>query len=475
MPEKTRNQNLTVERFIRRFDESYRLLAYYAALPLALTPELLNYLHNRFLRGRVLWEAQADLLLSDLCEQVGYEMYAMEPAVRDYLLGEMERSAEAKNMQEAAYLLLSYVQRLWNSSSFASASELEAQHWGAMAYIEDERNHVIQAMEKRFQSSIANDDKAEMSWLSRLTATFEPQLEKSQNYQIILNYAQQVSQLMGNGSREVPLPTFTFEVVTVDRYGKEINRVRRQASYFSENLGNDVKLDVVYIPGDTFMMGSPETEERIYKDEGPQHEVTVDSFFMSKYPVTQAQWEAVMGNNPSKFKGKNRPVERVSWKDAIEFCKRLSEMTGKDFWLPSEAEWEYACRAGTTTPFNFGETITSDLANYQGTSTYAEEPEGVYRKETTEVGSFPPNTFGLYDMHGNVWEWVADSWHKDYTNAPNDGGIWEEGADKSLRVLRGGSWNIYPDNTRAAVRYRSLPYDRSNGVGFRVVHRVART
>ncbi len=127
MPEKTKNQNLAVERFIRRFEESYRLLAYYAALPLALTPELLNYLHGRFLRGRVPWEAQADLLLSDLCEQVGYEMYAMEPAVRDYLLGEMEQSAEAKNMQEAAYLLLSYVQRLLGSDSFISASELRAQ------------------------------------------------------------------------------------------------------------------------------------------------------------------------------------------------------------------------------------------------------------------------------------------------------------------------------------------------------------
>jgi formylglycine-generating enzyme required for sulfatase activity len=311
-----------------------------------------------------------------------------------------------------------------------------------------------------------------MSWLSRLTTTFKPQLEKSQNYQTILNYAQQVSQLMGNGSREVPLPTFTFEVVTVDRYGKEINRVRRQASYFSENLGNDVTLDMVYVPGDTFMMGSPETEERIYKDEGPQHEVTIDSFFMSKYPVTQAQWEAVMGNNPSKFKGKNRPVERVSWKDAIEFCKRLSEITGKDFWLPSEAEQEYACRAGTITPFHFGETITSNLANYQGTSTYAEEPEGVYRKETTEVGSFPPNAFGLYNMHGNVWEWCADSWHANYENAPNDGKIWIKGANDSYRVLRGGSWDNYPGSSRAAARYKYDPDIRGYVIGFRVVART---
>jgi formylglycine-generating enzyme required for sulfatase activity len=162
-------------------------------------------------------------------------------------------------------------------------------------------------------------------------------------------------------------------------------------------------------------------------DEGPQHRVTIQSFWMGKYPITQRQWQAVMGENPSYFKGDNRPVENVSWEDVVAFCQRLSEKTGKTYRLPSEAEWEYACRAGTTTPFYFGETITTDLVNYHGEYPYAAAPEGVYREETTEVGIFPPNAFGLYDMHGNVWEWCADPWHDNYNGAPTDGSVWQEG------------------------------------------------
>jgi formylglycine-generating enzyme required for sulfatase activity len=232
------------------------------------------------------------------------------------------------------------------------------------------------------------------------------------------------------------------------------------------------------------MMGSPETEKRRSSDESPQHKVTVEPFYMGKYPVTQAQWEAVMGNNPSRFKGKNRPVENVSWNDAVEFCKRLSDMTGKTYRLPSEAQWEYACRAGTTSPFYFGETITTDLANYRGTDrtiggttysgSYGSGPKGVYREETTEVGSFPPNAFGLYDMHGNVWEWCADSWHGNYEGAPSDGSVWE-GGDESRRVLRGGSWLNNPRYARTANRNRFTSDERFDIYGFRVVSSVAWT
>jgi len=172
-----------------------------------------------------------------------------------------------------------------------------------------------------------------------------------------------------------------------------------------------------------------------------------------------------MGNNPSEFKGDNRPVENVSWHDCVAFCKRLFEKTGKAYRLPSEAEWEYACRAGTTTPFYFGETITTDLANYDGNYTYASGPKGVYRAETTDVSSFPPNAFGLYDMHGNVWEWCADLWHDNYDGAPTDGSAWlEKKSDKGSldyhtnsnlteeRLLCGGSFDGNPDLCRAAVR-----------------------
>lgn len=168
--------------------------------------------------------------------------------------------------------------------------------------------------------------------------------------------------------------------------------------------------------------------------------------------MTQAQWLAVAGlpkvkidlkGNPSNFKGDDLPVEQVNWHDAREFCARLSQLTKRNYRLPSEAEWEYACRAGTTTPFYFGDTITADLANYDGNSRYGSAPKGTYRKKTTAVGSFPPNSFGLYDMHGNVWEWCQDVWHGNYNGAPTDGSAWESGGNSQSRLLRGGSWLYY--------------------------------
>jgi eukaryotic-like serine/threonine-protein kinase len=164
-------------------------------------------------------------------------------------------------------------------------------------------------------------------------------------------------------------------------------------------------LEMVAIPGGKFLMGSPSSEPKRSDDEGPQYEVSVQPFYMGKYAVTQAQWAAVMGNNPSKVKVPNHPVEQVSWNDAIQFCQKLSIQTGHNYRLPSEAEWEYACRAGTTTPFYFGETISSAIANYDGTRVYGNEAKGEYWEETMGVGSFPPNAYGLYDLHGNVWEW----------------------------------------------------------------------
>jgi formylglycine-generating enzyme required for sulfatase activity len=239
---------------------------------------------------------------------------------------------------------------------------------------------------------------------------------------------------------------FDFDVITVDAEGKENSRRRHYAQFFPEDLGNGVVLEMVYIPGGTFMMGSPATEKYSHDSELPQHQVTVPAFYAGKYPITQAQWQAVMGNNPSKFKGEKLPVECVSWDDAVEFCNKLSQKTGKKYRLLSEAEWEYACRAGTTTPFYFGETITPELVNY-----------GDYHQEATDVGIFPPNAFGLYDMHGNVWEWCSDRWHDSYATCydnfgdddevPTDGSSWETCItgyslvhNSSWRVVRGGSW-----------------------------------
>ena len=271
------------------------------------------------------------------------------------------------------------------------------------------------------------------------------------------------SSLLSSASPKA-LDTFEFDVITVNAQGKEQSRDRKRAEFFPEDLGNGVTLEMVAIPGGTFQMGSDESD-----DEKPMHTVTVEPFLMGKFPVTQAQYEAIVGTNPAKFKGAKRPVERVSWEEAIAFCTQLSQKTGKTYRLPSEAEWEYACRAGTTTPFSFGETITPDLANYDGNSTYGEGTKGTYREQTTDVGSFSANPFGLFDMHGNVWEWCADHWHKDYKNAPTDGSAWTTNGNSETRVLRGGSWYHNPVNCRAAYRSGSSPGDRNNNVGFRVV------
>jgi formylglycine-generating enzyme required for sulfatase activity len=276
--------------------------------------------------------------------------------------------------------------------------------------------------------------------------------------------------------KELSLQIFNFETVTVDAKGKIINRRNLDAKYFTEDLGNGVSLEMVEIPGGTFTMGSPESETGRSNYESWRHPVKVPSFFMGKYEVTQAQYQAIMGNNPANFnfKGDKRPVILVSWDDAVEFCKKLSQKTGCNYRLPSEAEWEYACRAGTTTPFSFGSTITTDLANYDGThptrTPYASEPKGIDRGETTPVGSFPPNAFGLYDMHGNVYEWCQDVWNDNYNGAPTDGSAWLTGKDTNQRLLRGGSWdNDNPENCRCANRedfYTRLR--RDSIIGFRV-------
>jgi formylglycine-generating enzyme required for sulfatase activity len=261
--------------------------------------------------------------------------------------------------------------------------------------------------------------------------------------------------------------TFNFEVVTTDATGNIINRRNASAKYFTEDLGNGVLLEMVEIPGGTFIMGSPASEAGRYSSESPQHQVTVPSFYMGKYELTQAQYQVIMGANPAYFKGYNRPVEQVIWNNAVEFCKKLSQKTGKNYRLPSEAEWEYACRAGTTTPFYFGESITPDLVNYDGNYTYASAPKGQYRQQTTDVGTFPPNAFGLYDMHGNVWEWCQDDWQENYINAPINGSALISRSNINMR--RGGSWNINPEYCRSAYRDDLyLDYDRSD-IGFRVV------
>jgi formylglycine-generating enzyme required for sulfatase activity len=304
----------------------------------------------------------------------------------------------------------------------------------------------------------------------------------------------------------------------------QVLRWQSRTQVFRERL-DGLELAMVRIPAGAFLMGSPPEEPERQESEGPQHRVELEEFLMGQTPITQAQWREVaqwqplpgeswgreLDPEPSFFQKRSnpkaqryerygegrfallegetdsdqRPVDNVSWLDAIEFCQRLSRRTGRTYTLPSEAQWEYACRAGSITPFHFGATITPELANYDGNYTYGEGPKGAHRLQTTPVGMFPANPWGLHDMHGNVWEWCLDQWHGSYEGAPSDGSAWEntsgespmattkEGRDTSgeekSRLLRGGSWFYYPRICRSACRYHFLPGSACDLVGFRVV------
>jgi formylglycine-generating enzyme required for sulfatase activity len=264
---------------------------------------------------------------------------------------------------------------------------------------------------------------------------------------------------------------------------------------------SNISDNMVRINGGTFQMGSPRSETGRDTDER-QHQVTVSSFYMGKYEVTQKEYQEIMGTNPSIFKGDNLPVERVSWYDALVFCNKLSMKKGlsptysingsidpsvwgivrasgdarwdavvivagsNGYRLPTEAQWEYACRAGTTTPFNTGNNITTNEANYNGNNPYKKNAKGAYRERTTIVGSFAPNAWGLYDMHGNVWEWCWD-WDGTYASGAQTN---PQGASTgSNRIIRGGSWGSSAQVLRSAFRNAPYPSARDNQVGFRLV------
>ncbi len=259
----------------------------------------------------------------------------------------------------------------------------------------------------------------------------------------------------------------TGQISSFDNKNVQIQRSQKEAKQFVHDLGNGVKLEMVEIPAGRFMMGAAKGEANASANEYPQHSVNVPSFFMSKYQITQAQYQQVMGTNPSHFKGNLLlPVENVNWEDAQAFCNKL----GQPYRLPSEAEWEYACRAGTTKPFYFGDTIAPSMVNYDGNHPYAGAPKGEYCEKTTQVGSFLANAFGLFDMHGNVWEWCEDDWHVDYSGAPSNGSAWKTGGNSQYHVLRGGSWYSYALYCRSANRSRgNVGY---YSIGFRVASSI---
>ncbi len=490
--------------------EGYLEFAYHAAFPLALTTDLLHYLRQNF-QPNIPWYVVPDLLLSNLCHSVGYNLYEMDSAIRHYLLKCLtaDKRFGATRLHRLSDALLFYIEA---GIGDRTPEELgEKPEWIALGYTAP--TALAKQLALRLKQVYGGDAQKQIYTASLVGAFAQPLAENNFQPLLILAqglgrrargnqaggeelFAQLDSELNSEGKLNIagvslPIPgrsrwrVFVFETPTVNRRGEIIKQETKKVRYYIDILPGNILLEMMDIPGGTFLMGSPSGEG--YDNERPQHEVTISPFYMAKYPITQAQWRGVaeglpkverdLDPNPAYFKNDDKvvadtlPVEQVSWYDCVEFCARLSRHTGKTYRLPSEAEWEYACRAGTTTPFAFGETLTSELANYNANYTFAEESKGVYREKTTPVGSFPPNAFGLFSMHGNVWEWCADDWHDSYDHANSAGTIWLSSDEliNKIKLLRGGVWIYNPGNCRSAFRVRNVGVNRYNHFGFRVV------
>ncbi|MEM6751383.1 MAG: formylglycine-generating enzyme family protein [Cyanobacteria bacterium P01_C01_bin.38] len=560
--------------FTQRYGEKALELAIHAAFPLTITSDLLYCLRETFVKDCP-WYAVGDIAASGLCKTIGYDLYEMEDETKhgllDLLLKDkkivkqrlreliedaedetindlIKRLHKNKNSKNSRFRELSDFMAKYILNRFKEEKNSYRKEWIPLSYLmassqDENTENAVDAIKKQLKQlleSLPEYNEERIKWEELKNKYVDalqeegltPLLEKpsqddnSESELTDSELTEEEKQIAAStGVKLKPFeyevtvisPSFEFETVTVNNRGETINTEQHRAIYYVEYLGEKVgepaelKLEMVAIPGGTFEMGSPEDEPKRRNDESPQHTVTVQPFFMSKYLVTQAQWRFVaqlpqvereLESEPSEFKGDDLPVELVSWYDAVEFCARLSNHTGRRYSLPTEAEWEYACRAVTTTPhsgsnvapggtphnradspFHFGETITGDLANYNASKTFANEAKGEYREKTTPVGQFPPNTFGLYDMHGNVDEWCLDDYHDNYEDAPTDGSAWFDEENNNLSqkqgrtVLRGGSWYLNPNYCRSASR--DLNYDsRDNynfNIGFRVVCAVGRT
>lgn len=521
-----------IEIFREQFGEAHLYLAYHAAFPIALTPHLLYRLWANFqqdIRGEKLnipWIAVADLLLSPLCHEVGRELYEMELETRNALLKQLNNNPRFnknnhKRIDKLAHFLLAYIQQQLNSRKNSVRSIAQAQRWTALAYIYPEaaaRDLALQVNKLRL------DEKTEWVRMSKLAETLAEPLRDAQ-FEPLITYLQGMRDLARGNKQEaeskfnqisthdnrlvvagvtlsipefeksvwnlntieIPPPSlheFQFQRTELTKQPRfmnlgskwVVNRYEGQAEVFSEPLGQEMGLEMVQIPGGEFQMGS--SEKKVYYQEQPQHLVNIAPFFLSRFPVTQAQWEAIARNDkvridlyptPSRFQGINLPVERVTWFEAIEFCERLQLLTGRPYRLPSESEWEYACRAGTDTPFYFGKTISPKVATYNRTPQDRPRQKRKSNRQTTEVGSYQAaNGFGLDDLHGNVWEWCADHWYIDYLNAPTDGTERISNHRVSHRVIRGGSCFDTPEVCRSSYRNGVPPENRILTIGFRV-------
>ncbi len=585
-PDLTEIAKEKVSRFTRQFGEPHRKLAYYAALPLILTPELLNYLRNHFLRGEVPWVAEADLLLSELCRPVGYEQFAFDPEVRAYLIGQMREQIGETAMEETARLLIRYVHQLSRTTPHLSRDSLQAEQWSAMVFLKEKREDAVIEITKAFRDHLlpAVDATAqlnqaipqtELARLVRITHELAAQLDE---YPDLLRYASDVARLLaqpsglmdlaksGRGSDTVvrvagvelpdiesyygsdrqPLgienqPVFATPDGTLEEntHAQNVNSHiktiwhkgrskikdmydgyarRLMPDYLSDGLANSITQNptipkhfrdlfltrmedgsmvkdetqpgpaMVWLPGGTFLMGSPEGVGN--NNERPQHEVTLGHYAVGQYPVTVGEFrrfveetgyrtEAEQGDgayvwdkkgewkktqvaswrNPYFEQADLNPVVCLSWNDAKAYCDWLSEKTGQAYSLLTEAKWEYACRAGSDARYGYGDD-KAGLGDYAWYSNNA-------NSQTHPVGQKKPNTWHLYDLHGNVWEWCAD-WYADdyYQQFASVDPIGPESG--SGRIVRGGSWYQDSDYCRSAFRYYREPSLRLDSLGFRL-------
>ncbi|MGH1392922.1 MAG: SUMF1/EgtB/PvdO family nonheme iron enzyme [Trichormus sp.] len=466
--------------FSMRYLNATEALQALISVPASLPPTVLSEVHKELYLQEVTSRAQQgegnlSVIALRILESRRVELGLTEQEAREIQAQVLQLYREyQRKLQEYEQALIDVVKQEYPFSQ-RTQKELKdyQQHLGL-------RNEDIAAIEAKFAplQSALQQQQQEVETLRQKQAELQRlQLEGERLRQELQQEQKKPSQPISNPGIQTQTFEFDTAIVTLKSIAflgsktkkHEIQRIRKQSKFYRETLVNDVVLDMVAIPGGKFLMGSPEDEIGRSTSESPQHNVTVQSFFMSKFPVTQVQWKAVASfakvnidlyPDPSRFKGANRPVEQVSWDDAVEFCARLSQKTGKIYRLPSEAEWEYACRAGTTSPYYFGDTITGDLANYNRN-----------HQQTTDVGNFPANPFGLFDMCGNVWEWCQDEWHDNYLKAPNNGGAWLEMNNNmsKMRLLRGGSWYVNPDYCRSAYRLKKSFVNTFDVIGFRIV------
>jgi formylglycine-generating enzyme required for sulfatase activity len=513
MTEADRQAAAQLRAWCRPLPESLLDLACCAAFPMLLTTDLVNCLRENFV-PHAPWYGVADILLAGWCEAVGDDLYELSGPMRRVLIGRLARQPDRVRALEA--FMSAYIQyRLGTEPTDRARLLGDRPDWTALACLGDtdrvldeiraalraiatsqrDRLHLIAMAESYGDSLLAGTPI--LQWVEQPEAELEPEAnamtEWATQLGVTLRPIAFVTATVRRGVASDPDPqarqTFEFATVTVDRQGQVSPPTVQTTWGFTESLAPGLGLDLVAIPGGSFVMGSPPDESERYDDEGPQHRVTVVPYFIGRFAVTQAQWREVAGwprvdrdldLDPSEFKGDNRPVETISWPEASEFCARLTQATGRLYGLPSEAEWEYACRAGTTTPFNVGPMLVPAVANYDWSRGY----DGVkvaQQKDfsgTTPVGQFPANAWGLYDMHGNVWEWCQDHWHDTYRGAPSDGRAWiqKKAETDADRVIRGGSWFDKPQGCRSAIRVHDFArYIDDNDGGFRVVCRLPRT